>query len=119
MAQIKGDLTAVNSTLVHDSVDHFGSADVNGAVGITLVAGASGTVVLEVSGGTGADGVTEQWVQVRVFNDTAGVGAYQDAMVRAAGAQHFYAEIVGVRHIRVRKTITVASCYVIMNLKAA
>jgi len=118
MAELKGDLTAVGSTLTTDSVDHFGSADVNGAIGIWLAAGASGTVVLEVSGGKDGTGA-ETWVQIRVFNDTAGVGAYQDTMVGAGGAQHFYAEIVGARHVRLRKTVTAASCYCIMNLKAA
>jgi len=118
MTQIVGDITAVNSTLMVPCDDHFGSADVNGAASITLAAGASGTVVLEMSQGLDASG-NDIWVQLRVFNDTTTVGAFQDTMVGAAGTQHWYAEIVGARKVRIRKSATAASCYAILTFKAA
>lgn len=118
MAQLKGDINAVNAALTLDCVDHFGSADVNGAVSITLAAGATGTVVLEVSAGQDANGV-DIWVQIAIFCDMAGVSSLQSSLVGAAGAQHGYAEIVGARKIRARKSVTAGSCYTIINLKAA
>lgn len=118
MAQLKGDINAVNAALTLDCVDHFGSADVNGAARVTIAAGATGTVVVEVSPGQDATGA-DIWNQVRIFCDMAGVGAYQDTLVGAAGAQTGYVEVVGARKIRVRKSVTAGSCYTILNLKAA
>ena len=118
MAQIKGDLTNVNDQLLLTCDEHFGSAEANGAVSLTLVPGASGTVVIESSSGTDSTGA-DVWVQLEIYCDQAGVSALQSSLVGAAGAQHGRTEIVGAKKIRARKSVTAASCYCILSFKAA
>lgn len=120
MAQIRGNLVNVNDVLGPlDVIDHIGTADVNAAVSLTLAAGSVGTVVLEVSPGQDATD-TDIWQQVVIYNPQPGVDAKVNSLAGSAAVSYAWAELVGARKVRARKTVAgPGNAFVLLNMKAS
>lgn len=98
MARATKVLTNINEEIVIGDVD-----EINGAASIQYGAGGAGTLVLEVSSqDDGANPPVDQWVQVKMFNPAIAVNDFVDNLVAVGYA---WAEIVGARKVRLRKSV--------------
>ncbi len=103
MARITGVLTNVNDALTIKDVDEN-----NGGVSITYKTGGLGTIVVEVSALDSQTNVNgnlvddDEWVQLKLRNPSAAVNADVDNLAAAGIA---WADIIGVKKVRVRKSV--------------
>lgn len=98
MARATKVLTNINEEITISDVD-----ELNGAASIQYGAGGLGTLVLEVScQDNGAAPPVDDWVQIKIFNPAIAVNAAVDNL---AAAGYAWAEVVGVKKVRVRKSV--------------
>lgn len=106
MAIVAKDLTALNSVLVIDEID-----EENGTVTLQYGAGGAGTVALEGTLGATASGGAAEWVNLRITNVATKVDSDN-----ATAPGIYYAEMIGYRSVRAKKTVGAASCPVILSV---
>ncbi len=100
MARENKVLTGADEAITIDFVD---AEEFNGACSVQYHTGGVGTLVVEASSGpTTINGSTDDWVQLDGITRIAGVAAFA-ANITAAG--YFIVELVGVKKVRVRKSV--------------
>lgn len=93
MARATKDLTALNDEIVISDIDES-----NGGVSVYYGTGGLGTLVVEVS----AVDAGNEWVQIKLKNPSIAVNAEIDNLAAQGIA---WADIVGVRRVRARKSV--------------
>jgi hypothetical protein len=108
--------SAKNLLAQDDAIQMLLPEEWNGGVSVWLSANATGTVILEF-GSENASNVVE-WAQVEMKNPLIAVNADVDSLVGAATPQYGWAEFVGVRWVRARRTDAAGNdCYTTLSFR--